>query len=145
VALVINSPKDTVPTTLVVRAPPEIASENRSGFRVPILKGSAPLVQILSDESMLSTPRALDISVTGILVEFPPAEAPEFPIDTKVRLKIRFEDTALDLKGLVRRKQGGRYGIFFPEVIKGIHIEPPEALAKIVRKLEAIWLRQRIY
>ena len=143
-ALVESFCSDTTPETLVVRAPNQIASENRSAFRVPIFQDNSPLVRIKQNGHTIGTPQAIDISLTGILVEFPSEDVPEIDVDTKVQIELGLDDIEIDLVGDVRRRDGQRYGILFPETLKGAHVEPPDGLKTIVRKLEKIWLQRRV-
>lgn len=135
---------DTIPETLVVQAPNQIASENRSAFRVPIFQDSSPRVLIEQNGHKIGTPRAIDISFTGILVEFPSDDVAEIEIDSKVQLELVLDDLEIDIEGVIRRRDGQRYGILFPETIKGSHVAPPDALNTLVHRLERIWLQRRV-
>jgi len=135
--------EDTQFGTLVVYEPHQVAFERRSAVRVPIYRDQAPLVRLRRNGKEIWTPQAIDISLTGILVQFPASEVPEMRVDTPLRVELKFEEAEVNLTGQVRRRDGPRYGIFFSDVLKGESIEPPDALVKLVRKLERIWLHRR--
>jgi hypothetical protein len=134
---------DTFPETLSVQRPNELATERRSAFRVPIFGDSAPVVQIRGNDQASWTPQPVDISLTGILVDFSKGEVPDLPIDTSVQVQLRLNEVEVELLGQVRRRDGARYGIFFSEVLKGGEVEPPSALSELVRELEEIWLQRK--
>ena len=85
--------------------------------------------------------------MTGILLEFPADNPPEFQpgfqIDERLQVELRLDDHVEPLLGIVRRCDGRSYGLIFPEVLRGIEVDPPATFRTIVNTLERNWLRSR--
>jgi hypothetical protein len=126
----------------VLRLPTIIVGvELRRAFRVPIVESTDGLsVSIVFGESQSWTPRVLDISLAGVQVEFTEDPSPDLPILARVQVELNLGDEHLLLRGVIRRRDEGRYGVFFPEVLRGGELDPPAMLRKIVARLERRWL-----
>ena len=48
------------------------------------------------------------------------------------------------INGVVSRRSGNQYGIFFPESFRGNELDPPDSLQAIFTKLEIQWFRKRV-
>ena len=83
---------------------------------------------------------AVDMSVTGALVEFPGEEVPELAVGSRFKVKLRLEELSVALAAEVRRRYGKRYGLFFSDILAEEQLKPPPELAKLVCRLEQIWL-----
>ncbi len=77
-----------------------------------------------------------NLSLGGILVEFAEDEPLEMLSGTKVQIKLTFENESLITHGVVRHRQGQRYGVCFDS--------PSSSLARVVIKLQRRWLARRI-
>ncbi len=123
-----------------------IASEHifsqRQGFRVPIRSSSTldTTLRIGAEEAFAVTAR--NVSLTGIFVELRPDEPHELTLDLEVEVVMDFERKTVSAHGIVRRHEAGGYGIFFVESVRGEELNPPPALVRLVRKLEARWLAE---
>jgi len=117
--------------------------ELRMGFRVP-LSISRGLSTSLTFGGKTCSVRPLNLSLSGILVEFSEDEVFEMPIDTQIKIRIQLQETTTVLNGVVMRRSGNQYGIFFPDSVRGEELDPPDSLQAICTKLEKQWLRERV-
>jgi hypothetical protein len=115
----------------------------RMGFRVPLSISSGLSASITFGDKTCSV-RPLNLSLSGILVEFSEGEVYEVPIDTQIKITFQLQDTTAVLNGVVRRRSGNQYGIFFPDSVLGNELDPPDSLQTIYTKLEKKWLRERV-
>ena len=101
-------------------------------------------VKLITTDKKVWTPRPLDIGFCGMLIEFDSGKVPRLTFGAAVELRLRFGATTVKLAGEVRRSQGNRYRLSFPESLVGEGpVDPPTALRKIIRALEALWLQSR--
>jgi hypothetical protein len=112
-----------------------IGMESRMSYRVPIGEKFAPSVRMFTKEGRVFLPKPIDLSYTGILIEFDKKEDPNFQPSDEVRLELRLDKYLIQLKAVVKRRDGNRYGLFFPEIVTQHGINPPQALQKIVASL----------
>ena len=117
--------------------------EARRAWRIPLHKGAGLLVH-LSREGKGYSPRAVNISLTGILVEFPRDEVPDLDVGTLLDLELRLQDRSVELRTEVRRRDKDCYGLFFTDSVGEGRVTVPEPLNQIVNSLEKDWLRRRI-
>jgi len=113
-------------------------------FRVPIGGKVAPRVRLSTPEGRSWAVTAIDLSIVGILVEFPADKDPGLSIRDEFELELRLGAGAVRLKAEVRRRDGHRYGFMFPESITRQGLRPPPPLKEIVEILERTWLKERI-
>ena len=118
-------------------------TEQRMGFRVPLSISSGLSASITFGDKACSV-RPLNLSLSGILVEFSEGEVYEMPIDTQIKISLQLQDTTTVLNGVVCRCSGNQYGIFFPDSFRDNELHPPDSLQGIYIKLEKQWLRERV-
>ena len=123
--------------------PEEKEKELRMGFRVPLSVSRGLSVSITFGGKTRSV-RPLNLSLSGILVEFSEGEVYEMPIDTHIKIRVQLKETTTVLNGVVSRRSGNQYGIFFPDSVRGKELDPPDSLQAICTKLEKQWLRERV-
>ncbi len=116
-------------------------SNRRRAFRVEIEDDFGLNCQIEFDGRTVFA-RPLDLSLTGVLVEL--TEGVELPLDTCVHVNLIWSEIDTVLKGIVRRKDGNKHGIFFPESIVDEELDPSDDLRSIVAELERRWLIKRV-
>ena len=87
--------------------------------------------------------QCLDISLTGILIEFPARHVPQVDVETKVFLTLKFKgEVAEEIPGIVRHCTERRMGIFFPDSSpRTAHQE--NCLSHIVRTIEREVLQRK--
>ena len=117
--------------------------EQRMGFRVPLSISSALSASITFGDKTCSV-RPLNLSLTGIWAEFPEGEVYEMPIDTQIKIRLQLQDTTIVLNGVVIRRSGNQYGIFFLDSVRDNMLDPPDSFQAIFIKLESQWLRERV-
>ena len=118
-------------------------TEQRMGFRIPLSISSGLSTSITFGDKTCSV-RPLNLSLSGILLEFSEGEVFEMPIDTQISIRLQLQDTTAALSGVVRRRIGNQYGISFPDSLRDYKLDPPASLQVIYAKLEKQWLRARI-
>ncbi len=121
---------------IALRPPTRLASEDlRSALRVSDLSGTELRVRITSDRRSPRIATPLDLSFSGMLLEMSEAERSELVVHEVVDLELSLGGQSAWLLGVVRRKNGRRVGIHFPEALQAGRIDPPRDLAGIIRRL----------
>lgn len=110
--------------------------EARMTYRIPIETGSELILRLFSQDGTTLLPRPVDVSLTGILIEFGKVDDPDLPLSSVVGLEMQLANQTVNLKAVVKRRDGHRYGLFFQEVVTGHGIEPPASLRMIVDSLD---------
>jgi len=129
---------------LVVDRPALISRvEMRRFFRVPVSSGSALDLHVLDADGGTWSARCLDVSVAGMLLEFPRDAFPEPNVGEPWRIEIHYQGQPTIIQAEVRRRHGRRIGVFFPEVYRDGDLNPPEDMAMVVKFLEREWRRRR--
>lgn len=131
--------------TITLTIPSQIEGpERREGLRVPVCKEDGLEAQLLSEDGRAWQPAALDLSLTGGLVELPPEVSLAEATGTRLVLSLRLGDIAIQLTAEVRRRQGQRYGLLFHHAKADEGPPSLDGLLKIVKRLEENWFhRQR--
>ena len=133
-----------LPRSLALQAPDP--SQKRRFYRTPIssLEDLGLEITVLVDERVW-TVRPLDISVGGILIEFPPGDLPDLASDSQLQVTLQLEAKTVRLTGVINRQHKRRCSLFFREVYPqtGGTAEPPQPLREIVEALEEQWFEQR--
>ncbi|MGW8178781.1 MAG: PilZ domain-containing protein [bacterium] len=130
---------DCSPEVLIIQRPADAASESRRSFRVPVTK-QLPQVEMTGEDGSVLQVDAVDLSVTGALVEFSDEEVPDLPVGTRFTVELRLDELVVTLAAEVRRRYGKRYGLFFSDVLADEQLNPPTELSALVARLEQIWL-----
>ncbi len=122
---------------IALRPPTQLASENlRSALRVSNLRGTELRVRVASERHSPRTVTPLDLSFSGMLLEMPECGSSDFGVHEVVDLELSLAGQSAWLLGIVRRRNGRRVGIHFPEALQAGRIEPPPDLAGIIRRLQ---------
>lgn len=118
-----------------------IGMERRMCYRVAIGEDVVPLVRVSTEEGQILLPKPKDISLTGMMIDFDPAEDPDLQPRAELWLELRLDDDEVLLKGIVKHRNDHRYSLVFPEVFATKHgIYAPQPLRKIVKSLEPVSL-----
>lgn len=126
------------PGQLVLDLPSQIAkTEARSVFRMPLWHESGLDVSVWSDDVWNAQP--INISLAGILIEFPWDNVPDFSVGAELHVELQLESQIAALAAVVRRRVGSRYGLFFPQVFSKGGIQPPKELRIILDLVERRW------
>lgn len=114
----------------------------RLTFRVPVGYSSGLAVQIRKNEIQRSvTPT--NISLTGIFVELRSDDWLELALDDELEVILDFEGERQSCRGVVRRCADNGYGLFFPESMRGMILDPPPKITQIVMELQRRWIARR--
>jgi hypothetical protein len=135
--------KNPTRPTLSLRKPEEIvAAERRTTFRVPMSSKSVLAAEVfLGDRHWDADP--VDISLGGVFLRFSEKDFPLFPPEEEVLVRLRIHDQDARLPGIVQRREGACYGVFFPDALRKLRnglLEPIDSLRGIVEALEEDWL-----
>lgn len=131
---------------LILQLPSQIIGmERRMSYRVAIGEKVVPLVRLSTGESRILLPKPKDLSLTGILVEFDEVEDPDLLPQAELWLELILDDDAVLLKSVIKRREGHRYSLFFPEVLTKHGVYAPPPLRKIVKSLESNLLQERVH
>lgn len=106
--------------------------QQRASVRVPVPPGTVSAA-ILHGESLQAV-LAIDISLHGILIEFPEGHVPDIEEGHRRMVALKLEGKSVLLEAEVRRRDGARYGMYF--ILRG---ERPSALTSILSKLQFSW------
>lgn len=118
------------------------ASDQRVGFRVPLERKSG-LITNLRIGSVRLPVRAIDISLSGILVEMP-TNLHELMLEASVDITLELDNKSATVRGIVKRRMENRYGIMFPDCQMDGDLDPPGALLVIFKALERKWLSKKM-
>ena len=128
---------------IVLKVPSQIArTESRKSIRVPVVDDNLQ-VQVAS-ASEAWTARPVDISLGGMLVEFPSGARPSQDIGQRLRVDLQLGANAVTFEAEIRHFQGRQYGLSFSETMVDGEVNPPEPYRNIVGELERKWLQARI-
>ena len=120
------------------------ASESRMSFRVPVSGDVEGLkVTIHSDQGVFAaTP--LDLSLTGMLFSLGD-DAPGLKSDERIGVEMTLKGEVIRLAAVaVPRSQAALYGAYFPEVLRGANVAPPQQLREVLSHLEREWLVKKV-
>lgn len=125
---------------LRVRLPDQIAgAEARLSFRVPVGPESGIESQVRTAGGDSIPARALNLSVSGILIEVPRAAGVELAVGASVTLRLEHEGRPVVVEAVVRRRDGERYGLHFPGSLEREDIGDARAIRELIARLERRW------
>ncbi len=127
---------------LVLELPSSIATADvRRSARIPVMPGSRLRVEVTALDH-LYLPRTVNISLGGILLQFPPDLDPGLDLESTVGIDLSLDDAHVSLTGVVRRRREHDYAMFFTEVLERRGPEL-DRLGQIVDALQMTWLSQK--
>jgi hypothetical protein len=127
-----------LPRQLVLRLPSRLASEDlRSARRIGGLRASGVRVGLDAGRRGRWTPAPVNLSASGILLEFDRTSAPPLHAGSEARVELRLAEESVTLEARVRRRQGPRLALTFRDVLRDGDLAPPPALARILERLES--------
>ncbi len=118
------------------------AGDQRVGFRVPLVRKSGLITNLRAGSVRLPV-RAIDISLSGILVEMP-TNLHELMLEALVDITLELDSKSATVRGIVKRRMENRYGIMFPDCQMDGDLDPPGALLVIFKALERKWLAKKM-
>jgi hypothetical protein len=89
-------------------------ADRRSGRRKAIKFNQTLPVAIRCGQGTVCEGRVVNLSVQGMLVEFPDGKIPPVSMNAKVSVKLHYLGDSIWLPGLVRHRKGHKMGFAFP-------------------------------
>jgi len=131
--------------SLTCRLPKQIAgAEVRRAFRIPVLGPVGLEGRINASGRWYEVSRVRDISKHGIGITFAkPDEGPGLEPDAVIAAELRIEGLRQLIRGSVRSRCDGDYGIFFPESGESGKGTSSDEFRAIVQRIEQYWLQHR--
>lgn len=111
-----------------------------SARRIPIGVGVTLSIEIGTYDRRSWTPEAVDLSASGVLLDFGAAKPPRLPVGALVEIALECEGVRAALTAAVRRREGARLALSFMGPLPGAPHAPNEELRTILARLEARWL-----
>jgi hypothetical protein len=111
-----------------------------SARRIPIGVGVTLSIEIGTYDRRSWTPEAVDLSASGILLDFGAKKPPRLPVGALVEIALECEGVRAELTAAVRRREGSRLALSFMGPASGEPTAPTEELYAILSQLEARWL-----
>ncbi len=108
--------KDSMASALTSTPSLKVQQERRTNRRNTVTPRQPLPVVIRCGQGEVYRGRVLNISSTGILVEFPKDQLPPASVDSKVSVKLQYLGDCIWLPGIVRHRKGNKMGFFFPEL-----------------------------
>jgi len=106
--------KSTAPEQDLFRPGAVPQRDRRSVRRMSVKPQQVLPVAIRCGQGTVCQGRVLNLSVQGMLVEFPKGQIPPVPMDAKVSVKLHYLGDSIWLPGLVRHRKGQKMGFLFP-------------------------------
>ncbi|GJL53535.1 MAG: hypothetical protein NPIRA02_06670 [Nitrospirales bacterium] len=116
--------------------------ERRDGFRARVVHGLNLDAELRCSKNKAWSSTALNLSLNGVLLEFPKGHVPSLHVDEKVSVKLCCQDDSIWVPGVVRHQHAGRVGIYFPEFMHASAKSTEQIISRILRAVERGWLRQ---
>jgi hypothetical protein len=108
--------KSTAPEQDLLPPVPIPKMDRRTVRRMSVKPYQVLPVAIRCGQGTVCQGRVLNLSVQGMLVEFPDGQIPPVPMDAKVSVKLHYLGDSIWLPGLVRHRKGQKMGFFFPSL-----------------------------
>lgn len=108
--------KSTSSEKVLLRSVPIPQRDRRNVRRMSVKLHQMLPVAIRCGQGTVCQGRVLNLSVQGMLVEFPHGQIPPVPMDAKVSVKLHYLGDSIWLPGLVRHRKGQKMGFLFPSL-----------------------------
>ncbi len=132
---------DALPVLRLLTPNAVTGAEARLNYRVPAPEDGRLTAELHTESGDALPGRVINLSVTGALVELPPAVAREVAVGHQLSVRLQHGKTTLRVDAVVRRAEGTRFGLFFPGIFE--RSESPEArtLRALIEELVTGWPR----
>jgi hypothetical protein len=130
---------------LTMTLPPFIIQPDmRRFFRVPLIEPGRVQVRMEDQGYSVYEPQLVDVSVGGMLIEFPVGSDPNFEPKSALKVQLQFDEQIANALAEVRHARTGKYGLMFVEAPNALDsVKEEEALREILAAVEKAWLGQR--
>ena len=127
---------ESAPQLSVERLSDIAGGERRRARRVPVDGNSGLRVALKTKDDKVWVVRVVDISMTGMLIEFPEGSDPDFELREPLGVELQLDDHIARITGQARHQGAQSWGVLF------LGVNPSDSLRVIVNSLEWDWLRQ---
>lgn len=110
--------KSTSSEKVLLRSVFSPQSDRRNVRRMSMKLHQGLPVAVRCGQGTVCQGRVLNLSVQGMLVEFPNGQIPPVPMNAKVSVKLHYPGDSIWLPGLVRHRNGRKMGFLFPSLLK---------------------------
>ena len=117
--------------------------ERRGGYRARVVHDLDLESEMRCSKNKVWLCRALNLSLNGILLEFPKDKIPMLHVDEKISVKLCCHEDVVWVPGVVRHRRGNRVGVCFPEFMHVSAKSTEQIIARILRAVERGLLRQQ--
>ncbi len=117
-------------------------SNRRRSFRTPVAADVGIACSIRTGDRWVAV-TTHNMSLTGILVECSDEQSLSVEVDDAIQVRVAFEDSEFEGIGMVRRRDGNRLGILFPDLIHGQKVVAPQQLSNIVMEIQRRWVQSQ--
>ena len=132
------------PARLTVAQPRHVYGEQRrSATRVAVPAKSGLVVRVAADGGYLWAPRAVNVSVTGILLNFGELDPPNLPVGMRLDVVMVLGVDTATINAEILRRNRHEYALRFRDVHEAAALAPPIGLLRIIKKLELQCRQQR--
>ncbi|NUM53336.1 MAG: PilZ domain-containing protein [Candidatus Hydrogenedentes bacterium] len=137
-----------VPSTstgyLTMTLPPfVIQPDMRRFFRVPLIDPGRVQVRMEDQGYAVYEPQLVDISVGGMLIEFPVKADPRLDVKSALKVQLQLDEQIANYLAEVRHTRPGKYGLMFVEAPNALDsVKEESALKEILAAVERAWLTQ---
>ena len=127
---------------LTMTLPPfVIQPDMRRFFRVPLVDAGRVQVRMEDQGYGIYEPQLVDLSVGGMLIQFPSDADPNLEIHSALKVHLAFDEQVANYLAEVRHTHGGKYGLMFVESPDGMDsLREADALKEILGAIEKAWL-----
>lgn len=130
---------------LTMTLPPfVIQPDMRRFFRVPLVDAGRIQVRMEDQGYGIYEPQLVDLSVGGMLIQFPSDADPHLDIHSPLKVKLELDEQVANYLAEVRHTRGGKYGLMFIESPDAMDsIREAESLKEILATVGNAWLGKR--
>lgn len=130
---------------LTMTLPPFIIQPDlRRFFRVPLIEPGRVHARMEDQGYGIYEPRVLDLSVGGMLIDFPVEADPKLELNSALRVQLQLDDQVANYLAEVRHTRPGKYGLMFVESPDAMDsLRESAALKEILAAVEKAWLAQK--
>ena len=120
-----------------------LRQQKRDSIRLTVPRDLQVIVQVQTADGGTWPARCLDLSLYGILLEFPQTKTPSISPDDKVLITIQFAKDLAKVHGITLHCKARRVGFSLPDGPGDRKLRDDQSLSSIFRNLERIILRKR--
>ncbi len=117
--------------------------ERRTGFRTKVLQAPDIQAELRCGKNQSWLCKPVNLSLQGILLEFPKDCVPLLRVDERVSVKLAYDADSVWVPGIVRHRPANRVGIRFPEYVDPGANTAEQVIARILKAVQPGRIRQK--